>query len=330
LTGVELLKKTETRKAVHGARWVVLCLVGFFFFVCAALLIIRPYERLGRLAGEMLSRYGPPGATFNGIEVSFPSRIVLTNLSFPVRVNDRQRQVSVEKLSGTVSIPSLLRGRPGAEMNSNFFGGILWLKVRSKALREGIPGYSSSVALEARARKLDISQLCDFFQAPIAAIGRCDADVEADLDDRYPASLNGEALVMGESVEIPPVELEMLILPTNREAGFTAALSAKDGKVFINSFQFDGTAYELSGNGTIDLSEPLERSLIDCSFSVLFKEPPTVTDESLIGKGAEHVVDALVASRSRMVFRLVGTLKEPEAQFDSASSLDAMIQQSKR
>ncbi len=315
---------------MHWARWVVLCLAGFFLLSCVALLIIRPYKRLGRLAGEMVSRYGPPGVTVNGIDVSFPSRIVLTNLSFPVRVHKRQRQVSFEKLSGTVSIPSLLRGRPAAEMNSDFFGGMLWLRVHSKALQGSAAGYSSSVAFEARARRLDISQLCDFFQAPIAAIGRCDADVEAELDERYPAGLNGQALVLGESVEIPPVEIEMLILPTNSETAFTAALSAKDGKVFIDSFQFEGTAYELSGNGTIDLSEPVEQSPIDCSFSVLFKEHPTVTDETLIGKGAEHVVDALVTSRSRMFFRLVGTLKEPEALFDSASSLSAMIQQSNR
>jgi type II secretion system protein N len=312
---------------MRRATLIGLCLAAGFILACVALLTFHPYARVERLAGNALKRYAPAGTTIDTLDVSFPSDIVLTNVSIPVRVNDRQRHLPVGRLSGRLSILPLLRGKIEAEMTGDFFGGLLWLNVRFDALPHGSSNDPRFAALQARARRLDIAKLCDFFQTPVVASGRCDADVEAELDERSPTDLKGWTLVKGEQLEIPRIALEKLVLPPNREAGFSARLSAKDRKVFIEKFQLVGTAYDLSGKGVIRLSEPFEDSPIDCSFSAMLKEHVSITDERLARNGAEHVVGTLVATGGKVFLRVTGTLEKPEAQLDAASSLGSILEQ---
>ena len=309
------------------AKWIGVCLAGGLALAFIALLISRPYARAERFVDDALKRHAPAGTTIESINISFPSDIVLTNVSIPVRMNGQQRRLPLEKLSGRLSILSLLQGKMETEMNSDFFGGILWLNVRIDTLPQSSSNGSQLAAFEARARQLDIAKLCTFLQTPIVASGRCDFDAEAELDGRNPTGLRGWTLVKGEQIEIPRVDLDMLSLPPNRQVALTARLSAEDGKLFIEKLQLVGTAYDLSGKGLIRLSEQVEQSAIDCSLSAILKERVSITDERLSRSSAEQIVGTLITTRSKVFLKLTGTLEEPKARLDAASSLGSILDQ---
>lgn len=319
----KLSHKAERSRSASVRKRTLASIAAVILVACVALLTVHPYARLGRLAQQMVREHAPAGMTISDITVSFPSNIVLTNLVLPVQVNDQLRQVRVEKASGQVSILSLLRGMVNAEMNSDFFGGLLWVKFRTEPSPEGSP-----VAFEARARKMDISQLCDFFQAPVKASGRCDLDVEAEVDEHDVRKLNGKALALGNQIEVPPLELDKLSLPTNREGKLNAKLSAGNGKILIQNFKFDGTAYNLSGQGEIILSEPFEQSRLKCSASGIFKEHFSINDDRL--QGAQQIADTLVATQSELFFKIGGTIEKPDVQLDAGSSVGSLMQHLQR
>jgi len=307
--------------------WIGLFLASGFLLVCAAVLIARPYARAERLVEDTLRRRAPAGTKVGSIDVSFPSNIELTNVSIPVRVNDGQSLLPFGKLSGRLSVLPFLQGRVHAEMNGDIFGGTLWLAIRLDALPRMSSEDSQFVALEARARNLDIATLCNFFQAPIVASGRCDADAEAELDERSLTDSTGWTLVKGEQIDIPRIELDMVSLPPNRQVGLTARLSAEDGTVYIERFELVGTAYDVSGKGRIWLSDPLEDSPIDLSLATTLKEDVSITDDRIAGEGAEHVVSTLIATRSKLFLKVAGTAEHPEVRLDAASSLSSILEQ---
>ena len=203
----------------------------------------------------------------------------------------------------------------------DFFGGSLWLEI-IEALPPDADAESAPIAFEARARNLDVTQISDASGSPIKAAGSADADVEAevdvvDLNDL--TSLTGKALIVAKQIELPRIDLGLLLLPANRKAGFNADLAAKDGYLVINGFRFEGTAYSLSGDGIIQIATPPERSPIELSLLVLLKESPTVTDQALAKAGAAVIVDALVSSQAELPIKVTGTLEKPEVQFDTSS-----------
>jgi type II secretion system protein N len=277
-------------------------------------LLVNPYARLATLMRDALTRTAPPGTTFAGIRAGFPSAFVITGLDMPVSINGQTRQLTVKQISGKVSILSLLRGKLDAEMNSDLFGGTLWMSVNARSpLRAASKGFPS--AFEARVRALDVSQICSFLQVPVAANGRLDADFDGTAPERK------LALLIGKDIDVASIETRRLILPANHNVELLAKLSAIEDKIFVEEFQSLGSAYEIQGKGVVTLAHPLELSQADGSFSIVFKENFTITDKRLAGNGAREIAAALVASRGKLTFRIEGTIGKPVARLDSVSSL---------
>jgi type II secretion system protein N len=269
----------------------------------------------------MLLQNTPAGTTVGEIRAGFPSRIVITDLAIPIPVSGRSRQLVIRKISGSVSILSLLSGRIDSEMNSDLFGGTLWVNAGTESWRRAAADRPSRVVLEARGRTLDVGRLCEFFGSPVTANGFVDADIEAEASEPKPALLNGRALLMGKGINIPIIRTKKVILPENRNVEIIAKLSANNGNIVIDEFQFRGAAYDVSGNGVIKLAEPLETSPLEGSCSLVFYENFTITDERFAGAVAHEIAAAFVASRGKVIFRLTGTVGKPEARLDSISSL---------
>ena len=316
----------------HGrAKLIVLFCAIAFALVIIAFLWVRSYARLERFTGDILGHYAPKGTTVGDIDLRFPTTIVLTNLVVPIRVDKRYRQISIEKLAGKVSPLSLLLGKVRAEMRSDVFGGLIWLDVNADMRLTTLPAKAvPSIALETRARELDIAQLCEFVQASTIISGKCSADVEAELDESELTSLKGKALVLGEQIDIPRLDLKDVVLPHNSGVTLTSRLSAKDGEVFLDEFRLEGMAYDLSGNGTITLTNPVDLSKLDCSFTAVFKERPTIKDKDLARRGADFILDALISSRAEVSFRVGGTLRDPRLYVDSASSITSILERLRR
>jgi len=310
------------RAAIFGA--------GVAVFLAVAVLFLRPYSRLEHIAGEALLRHAPSGTTVNGISVTFPLNIALTNLTVPIEMQGRRQKIEIKELSGKISVLSLLFGELELGMNSDFFGGTLWLDVNTKTSSAGGSSESSHVAFDARAREVDISELAEFLEADVEVKGICDADVEGDLDNDDLARLNGRAIAIGRDIYVPAIDLGSIILPENSDVELKSKLSAKDGKIVVNKLRVKGMAYDLSGTGTIYLSDPLEQSALDGSFSIVFKESPIVGDKSLVNMGAEYVLDALVESGAEVYFKLSGTARSPELELDPSSSIGSLLRNSSR
>jgi type II secretion system protein N len=319
------VEKTRTGKKVLGLSFLVVIALA-----CAAVFFMHPYRRAEAIAGDMLVRYAPPGTTVNGISVGFPLHIVLTNLSVPVQLQHRRRQLVVEKVSGNVSILSLLQGVVDVGMNADFFGGMLWLDLKTDAETTAAERVSSAVFFDARAREISLEQLCTFLESPIFVSGSFDADAEGELDERHLRTLNGKALVIGEDVLLPPLTIRGLILPENPNTEVTAKLSAGDGKVLVEKLRMNGSAYALSGNATVWISDPPESSPIHGSFSMVFNEAPIVMDKRLVESGARDLMDLVVSSGAEVFFKLDGTVEHPDVRLDPESSLNSMLQKSRR
>jgi hypothetical protein len=168
---------------------------------------------------------------------------------------------------------------------------------------------------------MDLSQLCKFVEAPVSASGSLDVDVQGNFDQERPLSFTGKALAIGKKVEVPPLETESLTLPANHSAEVVSKISAEKETVTIQDFKLTGTAYDLSGSGTIALKEPAEQSPINCNLGVLFKERFAITDRRLSGDTGDSIVDALLNSKSKVFFKISGTVAAPEANIDPSSSL---------
>ncbi|MBI5115983.1 type II secretion system protein GspN [Candidatus Poribacteria bacterium] len=306
--------KPQGAPSTRLIKLLALLLAAGLLLLCLVILMVRPYKRLATLMGDMLTRTAPPGTTFATISAGFPSTFVITDLDIPVSINGQVRQLAISKISGKVSVLSLLRGRMETEMDSDLFGGTLWMSANA-----GSPLRAASMtfpaAFEARARALDVSRICSFLQTPVSAKGLLDADFDATLPERK------LALLIGKDIDVPPIETKRLVLPANHNVELLAKLSAKDGKIFIEEFQSLGSAYEISGKGIIKLAKPFELSPAEGSFSVIFKENFTITDERLAKNGAREIAAALVASRGKLTFHVEGTIGKPVARLDSVSSL---------
>jgi type II secretion system protein N len=306
------------------------CLAILVVLLLIALWIVKPYARLEQFASDALKRHAPAGTVAGGVDIGFPFNVAITNLTVPIQVHDESRDLLVKEVTGKVSVLSFLQGKVQAGMNADFFGGLLWLDLDVDGPVSGATGIPTRVEFDARARSLNISELCTFFEAPVTILGLCDADVEGKVHENDARTLTGKATVVGREMEIPPLAIDKLILPESTQASFVAELSAGRNQVFIDSFSLDGTAYKLAGSGTVQIANPPDRSSLDCTFSAVFKEPPIVTDEELERKGAEYVLDTLVSTHSEVFFKLTGTLQKPQVELDSRSSIGALIEQLKR
>jgi type II secretion system protein N len=305
---------------ISGARnKLVVSLAAFVILACVAAAVIGPYSRLERLADQMFTEHAPPGASVGEIDLGFPATITLLDLAMPVNVNGQQRQVLFEKVFGDFSILSLLRGKMRAEVNADFFGGDLWLKVLADPAVGDAASNDSRASLEARARKVDISELCRFLDSSHIVSGLGDADVEAEMNTRDITKLEAQALVMGEQIALPPLPTETLIMPACRDARLTAQLQASNGTLTISSLRFTGSAYDLVGQGTLALTNPPERGAVKGTFRITFQEPPIITDHRLVRMGADGFANSLAASRTEIPLRLYGTLKKPKLELDPAS-----------
>ena len=317
-------------KTTAMVKYFILCLLIGILLVCVAIFMIHPYRRAEKIAGDMLTRYAPTGTTVSGISVAFPLNVVLTNLSVPLRVQNRQRQLMVREVSGKLAILPLLQGTVDAGMNADFFGGTLWLDLKTENPAKSSSDVLSFFTFDARAREMDIAQVCTFFGSSIFVSGLCNADAEGELDERDPTTLKGQALLIGEEIGIPPLFIKGLILPENSDARFTAKLSAKNGTLLIEKLRLNGTAYKLSGNGEVKISDPLELSPINGSFSMIFHEPPIITEEQIADAGGEEMLETLVESGAEVFFTVNGPAKRPDVQLDPKTSLGSLLEKSRR
>lgn len=297
----------------------------FVALLCLLLLIVRPYRRLEHMTQRIIQSYAPDGTRVGGVTVRFPASITITKLEVPLRVNGQERRFRVEKLRGNLSLLPLLKGVADAELNSDFFGGVLWVKAQTGADSAGSAGSSSRILFDARARGMDLSQLCKFLEAPVSATGRIDLDMDGNMDKRNPLSISGEALAIGKQVEVPSVVLESLVLPANRAGEVLSRISAENGNLTIREFKLTGTAYNITGTGTVALKEPAEQSPLDCSLGILFKERFSITDRRLSRDSAESIVNALVSSKSKVFFKISGTVGDPKGDLDTTQSLGPLL-----
>jgi hypothetical protein len=121
-----------------------------------------------------------------------------------------------------------------------------------------------------------------------------------------------------------------VVLPENSRAEFTIGLAARGGKIYVEKFQLKGAAYDVSGNGTIKISDPFENSDIDGSFSAVFRQPPTITDRRLGGLNTKSLMDALVDSQTEVFFKVSGTVDDPETTVDPSALLGSLLKKSRR
>ncbi len=319
-TGTPDARRNKSKKS---KKKLLLIPVSFLLLILIALVVVQPYRRIESLAGRLLIEQAPPGTRFERVSISFPSRITITKLDVPVRINNHEQRFRLEKMSGNISLTPLLKGEVEAEMNSDFFGGVLWVKVKSNGGNSS--GGEDKTTYEARARQMDLAQLCDFLDASVPLRGSVDVDAEGTVNGLKPASASGQALALGKKIEIPQIEVDPVVLPANHSAELVAKLTSDSGKVSIQDFRLTGSAYDIAGTGKIDLAEKLPESTLDCSPNIVFKERFVVTDRRLSGVNVDGIVDALIKSKSKMYFRVTGTLAEPQAELDSASSLGPLL-----
>jgi hypothetical protein len=215
-------------------------------------------------------------------------------------------RTDVEKLESLLSL-----AREMGVVRADFFGGTLRLEDASGARSGGGSDSESFVAFEAEARQMDLAQVCNFLGLPVQLIGLCNADVEAAFDGGRVATLSGKAEITANEVAIPPLTLDALMLPPN-QAAFVAKLSAEKGTLVIEGLLLEGTTYSISGNGTVRLPDKVEESVIESSLSIKFNKAPTVTDTRLGGKGAQYLLETIVASKKAIPVKLSGPVSKPE------------------
>lgn len=320
----EVPKEKMKSRARSTVKYLGLCLAAGVILAAGALFFLRPYTRLEVMIRTAVSHHAPPGTTIGDVTARFPLNIVITDLVVPVPVQGREREIRIGELSGGVSVLPLLLGKLQADISADFFGGTLWLDIIAESPARG------HLTFDARARGVDIGRLSEVLGAPRGFEGHCDADVEGELDGGNIETIKGRALVMGRGVSIPRLDLGRVILPANRDAEFTVGLSAGQGMINFDKLVAKGAAYDVSGKGTLRISEPFERSPLDCSFSMVFRQPPTITDEKFSGMGAEYLMGALVETGAEVFFNVSGTAGEPEAKLDTSSSIGSILKKSSR
>jgi hypothetical protein len=121
-----------------------------------------------------------------------------------------------------------------------------------------------------------------------------------------------------------------VVLPENSHSECTVGLSANGGKIHIDKFLVKGAAYDVSGKGTIEISDPFEYSPLDGSFSTVFREPPTITGMRLTGLNTKNLMGALVESEIEVFFKVSGTVDHPETSVDPSALLGSLLKKSRR
>ncbi len=322
------IQEEEPRGRPGGVtKYFLLLAVVIILLLGAAFFLMRPYARLERLARDAISRHAPAGTSIGDLNVVFPLDIILTNLVVPVRVRDRQREIRIEKLTGGVSVLPLLLGELDVGVKADSFGGSLWLDISIPA---SLGEKGSRLGFDVRARGVDIASMGEFLRPNLDIRGRCDLDFEGKLNERDLTTLNGQGLAKGRNIHLPTIDVDRMILPENRGVEFSTRLSASDGKLIFDNLKMDGSAYEMSGQGSIRIKEPVGRSPIDSSFSVVFYDPPTITDRRLANMGAESLMNALVESGAEVFFDLSGPISDPDAEVDLSSSLGSILRANQR
>ena len=323
-----MAEETTERQTRSGARsalkFLALCLACGAILAAAALFFLHPYARLERRIKAVTSRHAPPGAAIGDVSVRFPLRVVITDLVVPVPVQGEDREIRIDKLTGGVSVLPLLLGKLRFNISSDFFGGTLWMDVGAESSTRG------RLVFDVRARGVDIGRLSEILGDQSGIRGNGDLDVEGELVGGDPTTLTGRALAMGRNVSMPPLDLGRVVLPANNNTKFTAAITADQGTIRFDKLEANGSAYDLSGTGTIRITDPFERSPIDCKFSMIFRQPPTIADKRLAGNGAEYLMGAVVESGAEVFFKVSGSVDDPEASLDLSSSLGSILKQSSR
>jgi type II secretion system protein N len=289
----------------------------FLLLLSILLLIARPYKRIERKIRQTLSERAP-AVKIGAIDVRFPLHFTASDVEVPLKINQQQRPLRMEELKGNLSILALLKGHANAEMKSDLLGGTVWLKVQSGE-PEKTTG-DSLLVFDARARQLDLEQVSELVQAPIRISGRCNVDVEGNMKNGKVDSITGDGLCIANNVDVPSVDLDSLALPANHTGEGKAKITARQGVVSIQDFLFAGSAYIISGTGTITVNEPAEKSQVNCSFGIVFKEKFTITDPSLSEAGPD-LVDALIKSGTKVVFAVTGPIDRPKTDLDPAATL---------
>jgi type II secretion system protein N len=297
--------------------------------IAAAVFFFNPYSRLEKLAESVLSRHAPAGVSVGDISVRFPLSIVLKDVVVPVRTNVGRREINIEKVKGGVSVFSLLFGKLKADMNADLFGGKLWLDAGA-GMSPGRDAAGSSLEFDARARGVDVGLMGELLSPGLVFSGRGDADIEGRMHGRDIASLTGQARARGDNIDLPQIVLDKITLPENHDVKFNTRLSARDKKIFIESLSLDGSAYDVSGDGVIRISEQFDRSPIDASFSVVFRKPPKISDMRLSGLNVALLLESLVKSEAEIFFTVSGEIKRPRVDVDTSSSLKSILESSSK
>jgi type II secretion system protein N len=315
----------QTRSRRRSAlKFLALCLVCGAILAAGALFLLRPYERLEKMIRTVASNNAPPGAAVGDVSVGFPLRVVITDLVAPVPVQGRDREIRIDKLTGSVSALSLLMGKLRFNISSDLLGGTLWMDVSAESPARG------RLVFDVRARGVDIGRLSEILGDQSGIRGSGDVDLEGELVGGDPTTLEGRMLAMGRNVSVPRLDLGRVILPANNSAKFTATITAERGTISFDKLEVEGAAYDLYGAGTIRIADPFERSPMDCKFSMVFRQPPILADKRLAGRGSEYLMDAVVESGAEVFFKVSGTVEDPEASLDISSSLGSILKQSSR
>jgi type II secretion system protein N len=289
----------------------------FFLLLSILLLIARPYKRIGRKIQQTLSERAPE-IKIGAIDVRFPLRFTASNVEVPLKINHQQQRLHLKELKGNLSILPLLKGRANAEMKSDLLGGTVWLMVQSGEADKTTG--DSLLVFDVRARQLDLQQVSRLMQASIRISGRCNADFEGTLRNEKVSSITGDGLCIANNVEVSSLNLDSLVLPANHAGEGKAKIKTQEGVVSIEDLLLTGSAYNISGTGTVTLKEPAEKSMADCSFGIVFKEKFTITDPALSEAGPD-LVDALIKSKTKVVFTVTGPLGRPKTYLDPAATL---------
>ncbi len=294
--------------------------------IIVAIVAFNPAKRVETLLMALAETNAPKGTAIGTIKYRFPSRIAVADVSIPVRVRDGERRLLLENLDGRVSLLPLLRRNLHATVETDFFGGTLWVQIRPEGSLLISANGSQSVAIDARARNMDVSEVCAFFRTPTLVTGLCGIDVEGEIDGPGTENFTGTALAVGENIDVPPIAMEKVVLPENHRATIRAQASAERGKIIISDFHLEGTGYDLAGTGEVLLEKPVASSPVKGAVSVILKERLIIKDEELRRSGAESFADVLIDTRSKVFFTVKGTVEEPVIKLDSASSLGTLLQ----
>jgi hypothetical protein len=217
---------------------------------------------------------------------------------------------------------SLLRVK--GELSADFFGGALRIEDRTEQEANDSEN-PSFIAFEAKTDGLDISLLSEFLGLEITPSGLCDAGVEAAFDERDPSTLSGAALLACEELTIPSINVTMIRTPINRNGSLEATLTAEEGIIVIERLSLAGSAYRITGNAVIHLSDKPDKHSVEGTFTILLNEPPTFIGAGMSAKSAQYLIDALAAPGLEILVDISGPLSAPMLELTANTPVGAIV-----